>query len=141
MGPLKANKSVASNRRQGISCWKVDCEVRSSKTAPSTPPTRLVLTSTTTSTRSCAASSLRYAPTLASEPGQSATVLVALAWMGKTPVKISEGNVMKLPPPATELSAPPTTAVMKRMRAVRIVIVSFFFPYLTCYGYLCYLKG
>jgi hypothetical protein len=42
--------------------------------------------------------------------------------MGGTPEKIREGNVMKLPPPATELSAPPRTAAKKRVRPVKNVI-------------------
>ena len=44
-------------------------------------------------------------------PSQSASVLVAFAGTGGTPVKSKVGNDMKLPPPATALSAlamPPT---------------------------------
>jgi hypothetical protein len=43
-------------------------------------------------------------------PGQTATVLVALAFTGGMPVNSKEGKVMKLPPPAIELAAPATNA-------------------------------
>src|SRR5215472_16186131 len=105
-----------------MSRTKVDCEVRSSRIAPRMPPIRLVTTSTSINTRFCFAISLRYALTLASEPGHSATVLVALASMAGTPEKSREGKVMKLPPPATELSAPPSIAAMKRSRPGKNVI-------------------
>ena len=51
-------------------------------------------------------------------PTQSATVLVALAAMGATPLNRSAGKAMKLPPPATALSAPPSTPATKRKRMV-----------------------
>src|SRR5260370_32887371 len=38
--------------------------------------------------------------------------------MGGTPVNSSAGNAMKLPPPATEFSAPPSTPAAKRKRIV-----------------------
>jgi hypothetical protein len=47
-------------------------------------------------------------------PGQSAVVLVALAIVEVTPVNISAGNERKLPPPATEFSAPATSATENR---------------------------
>jgi hypothetical protein len=50
---------------------------------------------------------------LATEPGQSATVLLALAILAGIPTNMSAGKVKKLPPPATELSVPPTTARRK----------------------------
>ena len=43
---------------------------------------------------------------LATCPGHSATVLVALAFTGGMPTNNSVGKEMKLPPPATELMAP-----------------------------------
>src|SRR5260370_15224338 len=61
---------------------------------------------------------LRYAPELAVTPTQSATVLVALAAMGATPLNIRAGKAMKLPPPATALSAPPRAPAKKRKIAV-----------------------
>ena len=51
---------------------------------------------------------------LATEPGHTATVLVALAGMGGTPVKMSAGKEKKLPPPATEFMAPARIAATKR---------------------------
>jgi hypothetical protein len=53
--------------------------------------------------------------------------------MGGTPEKIKAGNVMKLPPPATELSAPPRIAEKKRVRPVKYVIFWCFFLYLRYY--------
>src|SRR5215831_2410244 len=43
--------------------------------------------------------------------------------MGGTPAKMREGKVKKLPPPATEFSAPPRIAAMKRMRPDRNVML------------------
>jgi len=50
-------------------------------------------------------------------PGQSAMVLVALAWIGGTPTISRAGKLKKLPPPATEFIMPPTTAAANRKRA------------------------
>src|SRR5688572_9118222 len=47
---------------------------------------------------------------LPNEPGHSATVLVAFAEIGGTPSHTMAGNVMSVPPPAIELTAPPTSA-------------------------------
>src|SRR5207244_4856933 len=64
---------------------------------------------------------LLYAPLLAVTPVQMASVLVAFAGIGGTPVKSSAGNEMKLPPPATALSAPPRMpAKNKKMACWRI---------------------
>src|ERR1700675_3842671 len=60
----------------------------------------------------------RYAPELAVTPTQSATVLVALAAIGATPLNSRAGKAMKLPPPATALSAPPRAPAKKRKRTV-----------------------
>jgi hypothetical protein len=49
-------------------------------------------------------------------------VLVALALMGSTPVITRAGKEMKLPPPATELRAPPSMAAIKRTSACKNVI-------------------
>jgi len=46
-----------------------------------------------------------------------AAVLVAFAEMGAIRVNSSAGNEMKLPPPATEFSAPATRAAKKRNTA------------------------
>jgi len=53
---------------------------------------------------------------LATVPGQTAAVLVALALMGGTPANRSAGKEMKLPPPATELRVPARNAAMKRKK-------------------------
>jgi hypothetical protein len=41
-------------------------------------------------------------------------VFVAFAGIGGTPVNSSAGKAMKLPPPATEFKAPPSTPARKR---------------------------
>src|SRR6266567_504830 len=121
---LKANSNVANSIRYGTNPRNVACGVESKRIAPPMPPIRLVIPSVNNTTRLSVASSLRYALTLATEPGHNATVLVALAWMGCTPAKIRLGKVRKLPPPATELSAPPSTAAMKRIRpAINVITV------------------
>ena len=51
---------------------------------------------------------------LATVPGQTAAVFVAFAAIGGMPVKIRAGKVMKLPPPATELIVPASTAAKNR---------------------------
>jgi hypothetical protein len=48
-----------------------------------------------------------------SDPGQIATVLVALAETELRPSQISVGNVSNVPPPATELIAPAAKAETK----------------------------
>ena len=50
---------------------------------------------------------------LPKEPGQSATVLVALAEIGGSPSQTSAGNVNSVPPPAIELTAPARSAAVK----------------------------
>jgi hypothetical protein len=87
--------------------------------APAIPPITLVTTSGTM-TRRDRSRCLRYAPVLAVTPTQSATVFVALAEMGATPVNIRAGKAMKLPPPATALSAPPRAPAKKRKIVVWI---------------------
>ena len=63
---------------------------------------------------------LRYAPLLAVVPTQSATVLVALAAIGATPLNSRAGKAIKLPPPATAFSAPPSAPATKRKMMVGI---------------------
>src|SRR4029077_18543997 len=58
------------------------------------------------------------APPLAVVPTQRASVLVALAGMGGTPVNKSAGKATKLPPPATALMAPPRAPAKKRKMPV-----------------------
>src|SRR5208337_4764147 len=61
---------------------------------------------------------LRYAPPLAVVPTHSATVLVALAAMGATPLNSRAGKAIKLPPPATAFSAPPSAPATNRKMTV-----------------------
>jgi hypothetical protein len=49
----------------------------------------------------------------ATVPGHSATVLVALAIVVGSPVNTNVGNERKLPPPASEFSAPAISATRK----------------------------
>src|SRR5687768_1783451 len=52
-------------------------------------------------------------------PGQSATVLVALATIGGMPRASSVGKVMSVPPPAIALTAPPAAAASAASRSWR----------------------
>jgi hypothetical protein len=60
-------------------------------------------------TRRATLNRLRYAPPLPSAAVHNAIVFVAFAGIGGTPVNSNAGKAMKLPPPATEFSAPPST--------------------------------
>jgi len=95
---------------------KVCAGVLNSKYAPISPPTTLV-TMRGTITRRDMLRRLRYAPPLAVVPTHSATVLLAFAAIGGTPVKSNAGNATKLPPPATAFSTPPNTPATKMMMA------------------------
>ena len=101
---------------------KVACGVCNSTTAPAQPPMMLMVISGTMM-RGDFGRRFQYEKTLATEPGQTATVLVALAGMGGTPVKMSAGKEKKLPPPATEFMAPASTAAVKRRIAWGKVII------------------
>ena len=70
---------------------------------PATPP--MIDAEQTTASKS-RRRSVRRAQTEVSWPGQSATVLVALAWMGRTPIASIAGNEMKEPPPAMAFMTP-----------------------------------
>src|SRR5271157_1636312 len=100
---------------------KVFCGVRSRTRAPSVPPARLVAIISRRMRKSLG-KRFRYAPTLATMPGHSATVEVALAWMGGTRVRIRAGNDMKVPPPATEFITPASPAAPKSNMAFARVI-------------------
>ena len=54
---------------------------------------------------------------LEASPGHNATVLLALAWTGGTPVNNMMGKDTKLPPPATAFSVPAITPAKKRTMA------------------------
>jgi hypothetical protein len=77
------------------------------------PPTALAIESGT-STCFDLPSSRRYANDADTAAGHNATELVAFAVTGAIPTNKSAGNVRKLPPPATEFSAPPRAAEANR---------------------------
>ena len=58
------------------------------------------------------------------DPGQSATVLVALAIVGATPVKSRAGTVKNVPPPATELLVLPIAVIRNKISKCKKVIRS-----------------
>jgi hypothetical protein len=102
-----ANSSVAPSSNHGNTRKKVCAGVLISSAAPASPPTTLV-TINGTITRRVMFSRFRYAPPLAVVPIHNASVFVAFAATGATPVNNSAGNATKLPPPATALIAPPS---------------------------------
>src|SRR5215469_1644070 len=112
----KTNNRVAPAMSQGSSFAKVCSGVRSSKSAPATPPMKLVINRGIIKRRGTSRRS-RKAPPLKTIPVQRATVLVALAGTCGTPVNTSAGNAMKLPPPATAFMAPPSMPATKRKMA------------------------
>ena len=61
----------------------------------------------------------RKAPPLQTSPVHNATVLVALAGIGGTPVNSRVGNAMKLPPPATAFITPAINAAPNSRTAFR----------------------
>ncbi|MGA7930713.1 MAG: hypothetical protein WCA20_32545 [Candidatus Sulfotelmatobacter sp.] len=101
-----ANNKVALSVSQGSTRMKVCAGVFSISTAPAPPPIRLTASRGTIMRRGTF-NRLRYAPPLPTAAVHRAIVFVALAGIGGTPVNSSAGNAMKLPPPATEFSAPP----------------------------------
>src|SRR5215469_3283299 len=112
-----ANSSVAPSVIQGRTRMNVWAGVFNSRYAPARPPSKLTLNNGIM-TRRGTSRRLRYAPPLAAAAVHNAIVLVALAGMGGTPVHNSAGKAMKPPPPATELSAPPTPPATNRKTMV-----------------------
>src|SRR5947208_14807429 len=110
------NSSVANRIRNGTSWSKTEGGVQRSSSAPAIPPIRLGATSARIR-GSVELSSRRYPAIAPSEPGQIATVLVALAVTESNPIQISVGKVSSVPPPATELIAPATNAEPKAAMA------------------------
>lgn len=104
-----ANSSVPPESSQGTRRINVCCGVLSSSSAPAQPPATLV-TSSGIRSRSGTLSLFRYATVLAANPGHRATVFVAFAGTGGTPLNSNTGNDTKLPPPATAFSVPAMTA-------------------------------
>ena len=101
---------------QGKTRMKVCAGVRSRRMARTIPPTTLAEARVPNTGRGTLMWR-RKAPPLNSRPVQSATVLVAFAGTGGRPTNSRAGKAMKLPPPATALSAPASTAAPKSSAA------------------------
>ena len=103
------HSSIAANQLAGSHATKSD---------PSRPPIRLGSASSL-SQRRTSPNSLRYPHAPATEPGKSATVLVALAitLLGSPAGRInnSAGNVSSVPPPANEFMTPAASDAAARM--------------------------
>src|SRR5579884_643022 len=112
--PLNVNKSVAARSSHGIILSKVDCRVLSRRMEPTMLPRKVMIMSGRMRLSNSTLRALRYAPVEANVPGQSATVLVALALMEGTPEKSKAGKAINPPPPATEFTIPPAMAAKKR---------------------------
>ena len=118
---LKANSTVASSSSQGINCANAAFEVASSSRPPPMPPTKAI-TESIGRLREKRLSSRRNAQAPARLPGHSDTELLALATTGGTPIASRAGKEKKVPPPATEFTAPaakaaaPMRAISKRLR-------------------------
>ena len=115
--PLMVKMMVADRISHGTSRKKVVCGVLSRIQAPTIPPITPVTSSGAIVRHESLPNCCRYAPMLATCPGHSATVLVAFALTGGMPMNSSVGNVTKLPPPATALMAPASSAAKNRMVA------------------------
>ena len=102
-GPLIQKSNDAASSIHGTMCMKVRGRVFSRTTAPPMPPRMAAETTTVSRSRR---RSVRKAQMEVSWPGQRATVLVALAWMGGTPMAIIAGKEMKEPPAAIAFIAP-----------------------------------
>jgi hypothetical protein len=62
-------------------------------------------------------------------PGQRATVLVAFAWIGRTPTPSNAGNDKKEPPPAMALRAPARKQAMTSQTCCQCAILLRFRKY------------
>src|SRR6516162_1290802 len=102
---------AATSSSHGTRRMNVDCGVLSRTRAPAVPPMRPATIMGTRRRRFLRTSS-RYAATDVTCPGQSATVLVALACTGRIPVPSSAGKDRKEPPPATAFSTPARKAAI-----------------------------
>src|SRR5262245_36339601 len=113
MGPASAKSAGANAMSHGTSHSKTCDGVRSSSQPPAYPP-RIdgMLPQTTQGPSPC--SSRRKPYSAAMDPGDSETVLVALARIGGRPSQTSSGKVISEPPPAMALTAPATVAAAKR---------------------------
>src|SRR2546430_4043391 len=119
------NKMVAKRMRNGTSCSKSAAGVDRRRIAPIPPPIRLEIESHFNLGATCPNSD-RNPHMLPSEPGQIATVLVALAVIDGSPSQTSAGKEISVPPPATELIPPArkaaAAAVMIRKNSVDVML-------------------
>src|SRR5678815_859995 len=95
------NRRVAKRMRNGTSRSKSMAGVDRRRIAPIPPPIRLETESHFNLDGTCPNSG-RNPHMLPSEPGQIATVLVALAVIDGSPSQTSAGKESSVPPPATE---------------------------------------
>src|SRR5215471_9352401 len=109
------NRMVAKRIRNGTSRSKSMAGVDRRRIAPIPPPIRLEIESHFNLGGTCP-SSERNPQILPSEPGQIATVLVALAVIGGNPSQTSVGKEISVPPPATELIPPARKAAVAAIR-------------------------
>src|ERR1041385_8494476 len=109
------NRRVAKRMRNGTSRSKSMAGVDRRRIAPIPPPIRLEIESHFNLGGTCPNSD-RNPQMLPSEPGQIATVLVALAVIDGNPSQTSAGKEISVPPPATELIPPARNAAVAAVR-------------------------
>src|SRR5262245_45511002 len=112
-GPESAKSAVANAISHGTSHSKTRDGVCSSSQPPTNPP-RIDGMLPQSTQRPRPRSSRRKPYSAATDPGDSETVLVALARIGGRPSQTSRGKVISEPPPALALTAPATVAAAKR---------------------------
>ena len=119
------NRMVAKRMRNGTSRSKSAAGVDRRRIAPSAPPITLEIESHFNLGATCPNSD-RNPQMLPREPGQIATVLVALAVIDGSPSQTSAGKEINVPPPATELTPPArkaaVAAIMTRESSVDVML-------------------
>src|SRR5689334_2775019 len=116
------NRIVAKRMRNGTSRSKSWAGVDRRRIAPIPPPIRLEIESHFNLDGTCPSSD-RNPHMLPSEPGQIATVLVALAVIEGSPSQTSAGKEISVPPPATELIPPAKNAALAAIRTREISVM------------------
>ncbi len=101
-----AYTQVANSTSHGTRRAKTDGGVLSSSNPPRAPPIRLMMNSARNDSVPTPETRLRPATPEVTCPGNSATVDVMLAASGGIPDRISAGNVMNEPPPASVFCRP-----------------------------------
>src|SRR5437016_10531635 len=115
IGPSAMNRMVAKRMRNGTNRSKSLAGVDRRRIAPIPPPIRLEIESHFNLGGTCPSSGWNP-QMLPSEPGQIATVLVALAVIEGSPSQTSAGKEIRVPPPATELIPPARNAAVAAIR-------------------------